>query len=160
MLVASIGGGRRVAMPLKSVTRLEQVSRESVELVGGREVVQYRGSILPLVRLDRLLGAGWLDVEGPLQVIVHQRAGRSVGLVVEAIVDILDDVAGDHSDVADSGLLGSAVLGEHVTELLDVRAAILAADPDFFASDEVHDEVRDEFHHADHRSAELIGAGR
>ena len=157
VLVASIGGGRRVAMPLKSVTRLEQIARSAIELVGGREVVQYRGSILPLVRLDRLLGAGWLETEGPLQVIVHQRAGRSVGLVVEAIVDILDDLVGEHSDVADSGLLGSVVLGEHVTELLDVHAAILAADPDFFATDEVR---HGDNHYADQRSAELIGAGR
>ncbi len=149
VLVASIGGGRRVAMPLASVTRLEQIARSAVELVGGREVVQYRGSILPLVRLDRLLGAGWLDGEGPLQVIVHTRSGRSVGLVVESIVDILDDAAGDHSDVADSGLLGSAVLAEHVTELLDVRAAILAADPDFFVDAE-----------PGARQAELIGAAR
>ena len=152
VLVASIGGGRRVAMPLKSVTRLEQIARDTVELVGGREVVQYRGFILPLVRLDRLLGADWLDGVGPLQVVVHTRAGRSVGLVVQSIVDILDDVAGEHSDVADTGLLGSAVLGDHVTELLDVRATILAADPDFFSSEETH--------HADRRSAELIGAGR
>jgi two-component system chemotaxis sensor kinase CheA len=150
VLVASIGSGRRVAMPLKSVTRLEQIARDAVELVGGREVVQYRGSILPLVRLDRLLGAGWLDADRPLQVIVHKRGARSVGLVVESIVDILDDEVGEHSDVADSGLLGSTVLAEHVTELLDVRAAILAADPDFY-SDETH---------ADRRSAELIGAGR
>ncbi|MBN9326533.1 MAG: chemotaxis protein CheA, partial [Cellulomonas sp.] len=55
VLVAGIGGGRRVAMPLASVTRLEQIPASLVGLVGGREVVQYRGAILPLVRLDRLL---------------------------------------------------------------------------------------------------------
>ncbi len=152
VLVAAIGGGRRVAMPLRSVTRLETVPRESVELVGGREVVQYRGSILPLVRLDRLLGVGRTEGDGPLQVVVHTSADRSVGLVVESIVDILDDAVGQHSDVADAGLLGSAVLAEHVTEVLDVRAAILAADPDFYTAERAV--------HADLRSAELIGAGR
>ena len=39
-----------------------------------------------------------------------------------------------HSDIDDLGLLGSAVIGDRVTELLDVRAAILAADPAFYAS--------------------------
>ena len=151
VLVASIGGGRRVAMPLRSVTRLETIPRESVELVGGREVVQYRGAILPLARLDRILGAGYLEGEGPLQVVVHTGAGRSVGLVVESIVDILDDVAEEHSDVGDPGLLGSAVLGEHVTELLDVRAAILAADPAFYSTERAPRVAR---------SPELIGAGR
>ncbi len=132
VLVAAIGSGRRVGMPLASVTRLEQIPRDAIELVGGREVVQYRGSILPLVRLDRLLGAARCDVADPLQVVVHTRGGRCAGLVVEAIVDILDDERNACSDVRDAGLLGSAVLGEHVTELLDVRSAILAADPDFY----------------------------
>jgi two-component system chemotaxis sensor kinase CheA len=36
------------------------------------------------------------------------------------------------SDIDDLGLLGSAVIGDRVTELLDVRAAILAADPAFY----------------------------
>ncbi|MFL6095638.1 MAG: chemotaxis protein CheA, partial [Blastococcus sp.] len=52
MLLAAIGGGRRVAIPLDTVTRLEQVRAEAVEKVGNREVVQYRGAILPIVRLD------------------------------------------------------------------------------------------------------------
>src|SRR3712207_6377789 len=56
VLVAGIGGGRRVAIPLAAVTRLERLRREVVEHVGGREVVQYRGAIVPLVRLERLLG--------------------------------------------------------------------------------------------------------
>ncbi|HYO35643.1 MAG TPA: hypothetical protein VER97_06190, partial [Geodermatophilus sp.] len=38
------------------------------------------------------------------------------------------------SDIDDMGLLGSAVLGDRVTELLDVRAAILAADPAFYST--------------------------
>ncbi len=152
VLVASIGGGRRVAMPLRSVTRLETIARDAVELVGGREVVQYRGSILPLARLDRLLGVGHLEHGGPLQVVVHTGGGRSVGLVVESIVDILDDVAEGHSDVGDPGLLGSAVLGEHVTELLDVHSAILAADPAFYSTERTH--------RAATWSSELIGAGR
>lgn len=149
VLVASIGGGRRVGLPLASVTRLERIPRAAVELVGGREVVRYRGSILPLVRLDRLLGARSGDTTGPLQIVVHTRGGRSAGLVVTAIVDILDDEAATHSDVADAGLLGSAVLGDHVTELLDVRTAILAADPDFYDDDVAAD-----------RPPALIGAAR
>ena len=44
-------------MPLASVARLEHLRAEHLELVGGREVVQYRGSILPLARLGRLLGS-------------------------------------------------------------------------------------------------------
>src|SRR3954470_16607350 len=132
MLLAAIGGGRRVAIPLDTVTRLEQVRVESVERVGNREVVQYRGAILPMVRLDRHLGAyGETDRE-VLEVIVYSDHGRSVAIVVDEILDIVDGEAAVRSDIDDMGLLGSAVLGDKVTELLDVRAAILAADPAFY----------------------------
>ncbi|WP_164984067.1 chemotaxis protein CheA, partial [Cellulomonas endophytica] len=132
VLVAGIGGGRRVAMPLASVARLEHVKLEDVELVGGREVVQYRGTILPLARLDRILGAYGEEEAGELLVIVYSHGSRSVGLVVHEIVDIVDDVVARHSDIEDAGLLGSTVLGGRVTELLDVRQAILAADANFY----------------------------
>lgn len=134
MLLAAIGGGRRVAIPLDTVTRLEQVKAETVEKVGNREVVQYRGAILPIVRLDRHLGAyGETDRE-VLEVIVYSDHGRSVAIVVEEILDIVDGEAAVRSDIDDLGLLGSAVLGDKVTELLDVRAAILAADPAFYSA--------------------------
>src|SRR3954454_15543424 len=132
MLLAAIGGGRRVAIPLDTVTRLEQVRTDAVEKVGNREVVQYRGAILPIVRLDRHLGAyGETDRE-VLEVIVYADHGRSVAIVVDEILDIVDGEAAVRSDIDDMGLLGSAVLGDKVTELLDVRAAILAADPAFY----------------------------
>ena len=134
MLLAALGGGRRVAIPLDTVTRLEQFRAETIEQVGGREVVQYRGAILPLVRLDRHLGAyGEADRE-VLEVVVYADHGRSVALVVEEILDIVDGEAAIRSDIEDLGLLGSAVLGDRVTELLDVRAAILAADPRFYST--------------------------
>ncbi|GAA4628832.1 chemotaxis protein CheA [Cellulomonas oligotrophica] len=132
VLVVGIGGGRRVAMPLQSVTRLEQVRLDQVEHVGGREVVRYRGTILPLARLDRVLGSYGEAMDEELVVVVLTRRGRSVGLVVHEIVDILEDHSEQHSDIDDSGLVGSTVLGERVTERLDVRTAILAADPVFF----------------------------
>jgi two-component system chemotaxis sensor kinase CheA len=134
MLLAAIGGGRRVAIPLDTVTRLEQVRTDAVEKVGNREVVQYRGAILPIVRLDRHLGAYGESDREVLEVIVYADHGRSVAIVVEEILDIVDGEAAIRSDIDDLGLLGSAVLGDKVTELLDVRAAILAADPAFYSS--------------------------
>jgi two-component system chemotaxis sensor kinase CheA len=134
MLLAAIGGGRRVAIPLDTVTRLEQVRSDTVEWVGSREVVQYRGAILPIVRLDRHLGAYGESDREVLEVIVYSDHGRSVAIVVEEILDIVDGEAAIRSDIDDMGLLGSAVLGDKVTELLDVRAAILAADPAFYAA--------------------------
>ena len=55
--MVTIGDGRRVGLPLDAVIRLERMTAQRVERVGHREVVQYRGELLPLTRLDQVLGA-------------------------------------------------------------------------------------------------------
>ncbi|MDQ2756767.1 MAG: chemotaxis protein CheW, partial [Actinomycetota bacterium] len=131
VLLVGAGGGREVAIPLSMVTRLEQVSVERVERVGAREVVQYRGAILPLLRLRQHLGS-YGDAEPThLLLVVYTSGGRSIALVVDDVRDIVDG-ARVRSDIDDAGLTGSAVIRDKVVELLDVRSAILAADPHFF----------------------------
>jgi two-component system chemotaxis sensor kinase CheA len=131
VLVVGVGG-HRVAMPLASVARLEHVATSAVESVGGRQVVQYRGTILPLLHLGAVLGAAQEPPGDELLIVVYSNGQRSVGIIVDDILDILDDDVRTHSDVDDSGLVGSTVLSGVITELLDVRAAILAADPSFY----------------------------
>ncbi|GAB2677821.1 chemotaxis protein CheA [Thalassiella azotivora] len=134
VLIAGVGGDRQVAIPLSMVARLEQIKSASVERVGSREVVQYRGAILPLLRLDRHLGTYSERDADELTVVVYSSEGRSVAIVVEQIVDIVEEDAEVRSDIDDHGLLGSTVIRDRIIELLDVRAAILAADPNFFTT--------------------------
>jgi two-component system chemotaxis sensor kinase CheA len=140
LLVTAVGD-RRVAIPLDTVTRLEEFPRDRIEHAGSREVVQYRGQILPLVRLSHLLGAYGDEPDGDtVSVVVYSEGGRSVALVVDRIVDIAENsVTTGRRDVEEDGLVGTAVIQQRVTELLDVRRAILAADPNFYreAADEL-----------------------
>ncbi len=132
VLVARVGEDRRIAIPLDMVTRLEEFAPDTIEQVGDREVVQYRGKIVPLVRLSNYLGA-YTEVTGDLlPVVVYTEQDRSVALAVDEIVDIVEEVVDVKSDLDAMGLLGSAVIRQRVTELLDVRQAILAADPRFY----------------------------
>ena len=133
LLIADLGQ-RRVAIPLDMVTRLEEFPIERIERSGTREVVQYREQILPLLRLDHLLGGYEAEPteQGTVPVVVYTENGRSVALAVHKILDIVEeDLHDSHRDFGDDGLLGSAVIQHRVTELLDVRRAILAADPLF-----------------------------
>jgi two-component system chemotaxis sensor kinase CheA len=139
LLVTAVGE-RRVAIPLDTVTRLEEFPRDRIEHAGSREVVQYRGQILPLMRLSHLLGAYSEEPEGDtVSVVVYSEGGRSVALVVDRIVDISENSTTARRDAEEDGLVGTAVIQQRVTELLDVRRAILAADPNFYsdATDEM-----------------------
>lgn len=135
LLIAGVGE-RRVAIPLAMVARLEEFPLDRIERVGSREVVQYRGEILPLLRLGYLLGASAPEDSESVQVVVYTEGGRSVALAVDRIVDIIEDAIESRLDLEQDGLAGSAVIQQRVTELLDVRRAILAADPRFYADAE------------------------
>jgi two-component system chemotaxis sensor kinase CheA len=135
VLVVEVASDRRAAIPLEMVTRLEEIQADSIEHVGGREVVQYRGHIMPLVRLSNLLGAyGEGSGDGGVQLVVYTRGERSVGFVVERILDIATERVGTRSDIDDTALVGSVVVGDRVVELLDVESAVLAADPHFYSA--------------------------
>ncbi|MDP9431309.1 MAG: chemotaxis protein CheA [Actinomycetota bacterium] len=133
LLVVACGPERRMAIPLAMVTRLEEFPPSAIEHVGSREVVQYRGKILPLVRLGSLLGAySDADPDDDVSVVVYSEGDRSVGIVVDQILDVVEETITDLSDVDDIGLTGSLVIHDRITELLDVRSAVLAADAHFF----------------------------
>ena len=132
LLVTAVGE-RRVAIPLDTVTRLEEFPIAKIEHAGSREVVQYRGQILPLVRLSYLLGAMPEETGETVSVVVYSEGERSVALVVDKIVDIVEDAMTARRNVDDDGLVGTAVIQQRVTELLDVRRAIVAADPNFYS---------------------------
>ena len=127
------GDGGRVAIPLSHVARLEEIPLAAIETSADREVVQYRDQIIPLVRLSRALNrgrrAGELERD-PMQLVVYTQGGQSVGLVVDEILDIVEDAVHVRSLRAGRGLLGSAVIQQRVTDILDVPGLIHAVDPD------------------------------
>ena len=134
LLVIGLSDGRRVALPLGAVDRLEQFPLHRIERVGGHEVVQYRGEILPLVRLDRALHSnGPEDVTDPIQVVVCQHRSRLVGFVVSQIHDIVEEELVVRTHLDTGGHKGSAVVGQHVTELVDVERAASTVEPELLA---------------------------
>jgi two-component system chemotaxis sensor kinase CheA len=138
LLIAGVGGGRRVAIPMSMVTRLETIAADRVERVGSREVVQYRGQILPLIRLARFLGTPADESRSELPVAVYARAGHSVAIVMDEIVDIVEQHEPVRSELTDHGFVGSVVVKDQIVGLLDVESTILAADPDFFTAHAAH----------------------
>ena len=131
LLVLGLGEAR-VAIPLATVARLEELPRSTVERAGSQDVVQYRDELLPLLRLGDLLGYASDYEADPLQVVVHTDGRRQIGLVVDHILDIVDETLTVRSGSTRPGILGSAVISEHVTDLLDVDALAGAVDPTFF----------------------------
>ena len=125
--------------PLRQVARLEEFPVAQVERSGREWVTQYRGQILQLVRLSvvmeerraklRALQDTALDADAePIQVLVLNHEGRSFGLVVEKILDIVEDRAEVKSAATRQSVLYSVVIGDRVTELLDIPSIVRKAE--------------------------------
>lgn len=145
-LLFGVGEEDRMAIPLSMVDRLEEFSPDSIEYTGGQEVVQYRGQILPLIRVSSYVktteempvstSSGGDESAGekkkqPVQVVVYSEQGRSVGLVVGKIRDIAEEVLKVKRNAKAGNLLGSAVIQDRVTDLLDVAGMVRKVDPEF-----------------------------
>ncbi|HEX6242409.1 MAG TPA: chemotaxis protein CheW, partial [Polyangiales bacterium] len=121
LLLFRTGHSGRMAIPLRSVARLEEFPREKIERVGRDDVIQYRGEILPLVHVSELFGESRGD-SPTLQVVVHSSAQGNIGLVVDGIEDVVEDTFNTTRRGGRAGVLGSAVIQGRVTELLDADA--------------------------------------
>lgn len=126
VLVCEIAGARRVAVPLQQVTCLEEFPAAAVEGLVGQEVVQYRGGLLPLVRLRRvLLHDERPDPSDPLQVVVaHDEQQHGVGVVVDRILDVADEPETVEHSGRGPAVRGAAIIDGAATDLLDLWAAV------------------------------------
>lgn len=121
--------GRRLAVPLAGVRRLERLEGHRIERGGTGDRLQYHGGILPLVDVATRLG--WATSEQAASahdraLVVWRAKPDDVGLVVDAIGDIVTtEVNRLPTPSADSapaapGIVGDLVLDGHVTALVDV----------------------------------------
>jgi two-component system chemotaxis sensor kinase CheA len=133
LLVFAAGQGARMAVPLSAVARLEEFPDAQIEASGDQEVVQYRDRIMPLIRLSRFFGkTSEAQGDGITQVVVYTRGDKSIGLVVDRILDIVEEALSVQRKLHARGLLGSAVIQGKVTDMLDAQAVISEIDPAFF----------------------------
>ena len=135
LLLVRNGAGGQVAIPLSMVSRLEGFLAPQIQLIGDQEVMEYRGKIIPLVRLSRVLPAASLGQEQPavasgsMEVVVYSEQDRTVGIIVDCIVDIVEHQSEIDSLALRSGVVGSFVADNCITELLDLPAIVQSAVP-------------------------------
>jgi two-component system chemotaxis sensor kinase CheA len=135
LLLFRAGSFARLAVPLSLVARLEEFPQSAIEHAGGGQVVQYRNRILPLVPLRAVLDSDVGDqaqTADPVQVIVFNDGERSLGVVVDQILDVAEDAVTVRQKTSRTGLLGSGVVGKQVADFLDLNQVIHAAAADWF----------------------------
>jgi two-component system chemotaxis sensor kinase CheA len=124
---AGIGGPKAVPLPL--VSRLEDIDLSQVEFTSGLPVIQYRGNLMPLMACDESFD---FHVGGNRPLLVFADGERSMGLLVDEIVDIVEDDIKVQLAPDRAGLVGSAIISGRATEIIDVAHYLGRAFSDWF----------------------------
>lgn len=118
--------GRRAAVPLGDVLRIEQIPLARIESVGVQPVINFEGQLLPVDDSGGVLQAAQSSPEVPIIVVVCRDGQRHVGIAVSHVLDV---AAGAELAEGGTGLHtdGVTLLKECVTGV--VRLASIAALP-------------------------------
>ena len=132
LLLFRAGDQTPKAVPLGLVARLEDIPVERIEMSGGTPVVQYRGQLMPMVPIA---GHWEAPASGRQAVLVFTEGQRSMGLMVDEILDVVEEPLLIHPGSDRLGYLGSAVIAERVTDVIDTVYWLSHAGGDWFQGD-------------------------
>jgi two-component system chemotaxis sensor kinase CheA len=132
LLLFRAGDQTPKAVPLGLVARLEDIPVERIEMSGGTPVVQYRGQLMPMVPI----AGHWEAPESGRQaVLVFTEGQRSMGLMVDEILDVVEEPLLIQPGSDRLGYLGSAVIAERVTDVIDTVYWLSHTGGDWFRGD-------------------------
>ncbi|MGN1179857.1 MAG: chemotaxis protein CheW [Suilimivivens sp.] len=123
-----IVGGEKYAISLGSIQTIEDISPSEIKLVGNNEVINLRGSVIPLIRLSRELDIESLkSPEDNLVVVIVKKGEKLAGLVVDELMgqqEIVIKSLGKYISKCKI-ISGATILGDgEVALILDANALI------------------------------------
>ncbi len=129
LLVFRAGSQQPKAVLLSLVSRLEEIDCRRIETSDGHHLVQYRDQLMPLLRID---ADAEIKKDGAQPILVFSDRGRSMGLVVDEIVDIVEQRLDIEVASERPGVIGFAVIKGTATEIIDVAHFLPQAYADWF----------------------------
>ncbi|MCP3924426.1 MAG: hybrid sensor histidine kinase/response regulator [Desulfobacterales bacterium] len=137
LLLFRNGEHEQLAAPLNLVERIERIQSTDIEIVGGKRVIQYRGGSLPLYEMSEVANVEKIPDKDQLEVIVFQVANKEIGLIVVPPVDAVEiELEIDDSTLRQDGVMGSLIVNEKTTMLIDIFEMMKVLNPDWFIEEQ------------------------
>lgn len=128
LLVFRAGNLAPMAVPLSLIARLENIDTSKIENAGGRSLIQYRGQLMPLLCINEEVNMN--EKEKP--VLVFADRTRSLGLIVDEIIDIVEASLDLQVSSDRPGFVGSTVIADKATDIIDVGHYLHKMDQNWF----------------------------
>lgn len=121
-------GGEKYAISLGSIQTIEDIKPEDIKLVQNKEVINLRGTVIPLIRISEVV-----DIESKrtpqdnLTVVIVKKGDKMAGLVVDELIgqqEIVIKSLGKYIKQC-KFISGATILGDgEVALILDANALI------------------------------------
>ncbi|MEM1398263.1 MAG: chemotaxis protein CheW [Pseudomonadota bacterium] len=142
LLLFNAGEGAPKAVPLALVARLEDIKVADMETSNDGIVVQYRGQLMPLIPYASNFSVERAQQEAEegegrksCPVLVFADGNRQMGLIVDEIVDIVEQTMQVDLAAEENGILGSAIIADRATDVVDAGHYLTMAYQDWFAAE-------------------------
>ncbi len=151
LLVFKNSAAEFFGVPLNQVERIEKIKQDDIEILGGKRVMQYRGGTLNLITIDDVASVEPIADTEDLLVIVFTISGKPVGLLATGPIDALEVAANiDDSTLAQPGIMGSIIINEQTTMLVNVYDLVSNLFPEW------HDKKQNDLSASDNNAGEDI----
>lgn len=129
LLLFTAGNDAPKAVPLSIISRLENIDLSTIERSDGQMLVQYRGTLMPLIPFNDSVEVG---TSGQKPLLVFADRGKSVGIIVDSIIDIREEIIDVQVSQNKPGLVGSAIISGKATEIIEVMHYLNSVHGDWF----------------------------
>ncbi|MCR5687680.1 MAG: chemotaxis protein CheA [Lachnospiraceae bacterium] len=122
-------GGEKYAISLGSIQTIEDVAEEDIKYVENREVINLRDTVIPIIRLNEVLGVeSGRDANANMVVIIVKKGDQLAGLVVDELIgqqEIVIKSLGKYINCTSRLISGATILGDgEVALILDANVLI------------------------------------
>lgn len=135
-LLVEVAGRENYALPVWIIRRLEEFHSQKVTLSGNQKLVKYRDSLLPIIPVAEILNLSSLnsqdddktyatESESQIKTIVIERKNLLYALEVDSIIDIIEANSDmDDSTIVHSAIMGTIIVDKKVISVIDANAII------------------------------------
>lgn len=121
-------GGEKYAISLGSIVTIEDIEQKDIKFVQTKEVINLRGAVLPLIRLNKVLDIdSKADPDASLIVVVVKKGEKLAGLVVDELMGQQEIVIKSLGKYINKSKLisGATILGDgEVALIIDANTLI------------------------------------
>ena len=118
---------QKYVLPLSSIVTTLHVKQDEIKSIHGKEVIELRGQIIPLVHLDKTLGVPSKRDLDKITIIIVEKSGASYGFVVDSFdrkQDIVIKSLGDSSNSSSKFTNATILADGSVALILDPTVLI------------------------------------